>query len=62
LNYCTYDAIKDAQFLANRMEESGMEWWGCLPEFWQGFICGGLAVPLVIVTIEIIVKRCLRRA
>ncbi len=45
-------------------QESGseMEWWSSLPVFWQGFICGGIVVPLVIVVIEIIVKLGLRRA
>ncbi len=38
-----------------------MGWWNGLSEFWQGFICGGVAVPLIIVIIEIIVKKGLRR-
>jgi len=38
-----------------------MEWWNGLSEFWRGFICGGVAVPLVIVIIETIVKFWLKR-
>ena len=38
-----------------------MEWWSGLSKFWQGFICGGVAVPLGIVLIEIVVKFGLRR-
>ncbi len=33
-----------------------MEWWSNLSDFWRGFICGGIVVPLVIVIIEIIIK------
>jgi hypothetical protein len=39
-----------------------MGWWWNMSGFWQGFICGGVAVPLVIVIIEIIVKLWLKRA
>jgi len=39
-----------------------MHWWSGLSNFWQGFICGGVAIPLVIVIIEIIVKFWLRRS
>ena len=38
-----------------------MGWWSGLSEFWQGFICGGIAIPLVILAIEIIVKFGLKR-
>ncbi len=38
-----------------------MGWWSGLSEFWQGFICGGIAVPLAIVVIEIIVKFGVKR-
>jgi len=38
-----------------------MGWWNGLSEFWRGFICGGVAVPLGIVIIKIMVKMCLRR-
>ena len=45
----------------NRREEFKMEWWSGLSKFWQGFICGGVAVPLGIVFVEIIVKLGLKR-
>ncbi len=38
-----------------------MEWWISLPAFWQGFICGGITIPLVIIAIEIIIKFVLKR-
>ncbi|WP_304082394.1 hypothetical protein [Maridesulfovibrio ferrireducens] len=38
-----------------------MDWWGTLPVFWQGFIVGGVVVPLSIVLIEIVVKMVLSR-
>jgi hypothetical protein len=37
-----------------------MSWWNALSEFWQGFILGGICVPLAIVVVEIIVKLALR--
>lgn len=33
-----------------------MTWWTTLPEFWKGFICGGIAVPVAIIAIEVVVK------
>ena len=38
-----------------------MGWWSGLSEFWKGFICGGIAIPLGILAIEIIVKFGLKR-
>lgn len=38
-----------------------MGWWMELSEFLKGFICGGIAIPLGIVLIEIVVKLVLHR-
>jgi len=39
-----------------------MEWWSSLSEFWQGFIYGGITVPLSIIAIEITVKLGFKRS
>jgi len=36
-----------------------MNWWSALPEYWRGFIAGGVAIPLTIVVVECIVKYAL---
>ena len=46
---------------ASGTEEFKMGWWSGLSQFWQGFICGGIAVPFAIVIIEIIIKFGLKR-
>lgn len=33
-----------------------MNWWNALPEYWRGFITGGVVIPLSIVAIECAVK------
>ncbi|WP_319470475.1 hypothetical protein [uncultured Pseudodesulfovibrio sp.] len=36
-----------------------MKWWKSLPNYWRGFITGGVVVPLSVLVVEFTIKYAL---